>query len=171
MARRASISFKGLQLMERSDHDMKMSTLQKIASALGLPCSGIESVLARYLLLDPESVEAISWKILEDGPDSWRTHLMNFVDAFRRLQNSALIESAPLDILDPGIRCLIASTVENLCSEVSRKIPSWCAGIERLNEPWFVSGMENLKASALQESPPVFRKRNLFVLANFLDRA
>jgi hypothetical protein len=40
-----------------------------------------------------------------------------------------------------------------------------------LSEPWFVSGMENLKASALLESPLPFRRNNVFVLGNFLSRA
>ena len=37
--------------------------------------------------------------------------------------------------------------------------------------PWFVSGMENLKAIALAESPLRFRIRKIFVLSNFLSRA
>lgn len=170
MARRAGISFKGLQLMEQRDHDLKMSTLKKLADALGLPRTGIEGVLTRFMLQDPDSVEGTSWKILEDGPESWRIHLMNFVDAFRRSHEAALIDSAPVDALDPKNLCLISSTVEKLCSEIHREIPPWCAGIKCLKEPWFVSGMNNLKATALQESPAVFRKRNIFVLANFLDR-
>ncbi|NCO37375.1 MAG: hypothetical protein COZ06_23865 [Armatimonadetes bacterium CG_4_10_14_3_um_filter_66_18] len=40
-----------------------------------------------------------------------------------------------------------------------------------LPEPWFVSGIENLKATALVESPTHFRKRRIFVLGNFLERA
>jgi hypothetical protein len=43
--------------------------------------------------------------------------------------------------------------------------------VEALDSPWFVAGIENLKASALVESPVRFRKRNIFVLANFLERA
>jgi hypothetical protein len=34
-----------------------------------------------------------------------------------------------------------------------------------------VSGVENLKAMALVESPAWFRRRNVFVLGNFLNRA
>ena len=170
LARRAGISFKGLQLMEQQDHDLKMSTLKKLAVALGLPGTGPGNVLTRYFTLNPDSVESTSWKILESGPGSWRIHLMDFVDAFRRSREVALIESAPVDALDHEYRCLITSTVERLCSEIHCEIPHWCAGIDGLKKPWFVSGMENLKAAALQESPAVFRKRNIFVLGNLLDR-
>ena len=41
---------------------------------------------------------------------------------------------------------------------------SWCTAGSR------VPGYENLKASALVESPVPFRSRNVFVFANFLDR-
>lgn len=40
-----------------------------------------------------------------------------------------------------------------------------------LPEPWFVAGVENLKATALVESPLPFRRNNIFVLGNFLSRA
>ena len=48
--------------------------------------------------------------------------------------------------------------------------PPWTGGVGPLERPWFVSGYENLKASALVESPARFRSRNVFVLAGFLDR-
>jgi hypothetical protein len=37
-------------------------------------------------------------------------------------------------------------------------------------DPWFVSGMENINAIALVESPLQFRIRKIFVLENFLIR-
>ena len=49
--------------------------------------------------------------------------------------------------------------------------PQWTAAVGCLDRPWFVSGFESLKASALVESPVPFRSRNVFVLANFLERA
>jgi hypothetical protein len=39
-----------------------------------------------------------------------------------------------------------------------------------LEEPWFVTGIENLKAMAIVESPVFFRRRLIFVLENFLSR-
>lgn len=41
---------------------------------------------------------------------------------------------------------------------------------EPIQPPWFVAGMENLKAIALAESPLRFRLRKIFVLENFLSR-
>ena len=49
--------------------------------------------------------------------------------------------------------------------------PKWAQSMTALNKPWFVSGMESLKASALLESPLGFRAKNIFVHENFLERA
>ena len=46
----------------------------------------------------------------------------------------------------------------------------WTGSVGPLDRPWFVSGYESVKASALIESPVPFRSRNVFVLANFLER-
>ena len=59
---------------------------------------------------------------------------------------------------------------ETLAAECGAGPPDWTNGVGPLDRPWFVSSYENLKASALVESPVPFRSRNVFVLANFLDR-
>jgi len=124
-----------------------------------------------FLMLHPDSVEAAALRILEDGFDTWRIHLFNFVDAFRAPGDPALTRSAPPDSLDPRLRCMTASIVESLCHERAIPAPSWCLGIGPLPDPWFAAGVENLKAMALVESPAEFRARNIFVLGNFLERA
>lgn len=40
-----------------------------------------------------------------------------------------------------------------------------------LKDPWFVTGIENLKAIAIVESPVFFRRRKIFTLQNFPGRA
>jgi hypothetical protein len=66
---------------------------------------------------------------------------------------------------------LSASIVDALCHEQGVEAPDWPSAVGVLPDPWFVSGTENLKASALLESPVRFRRRNIFVLSNFLSRA
>jgi len=157
--------------MERQGHDTRLSSLRKVASALGLPENGLDVVIERFLAQHPDCIQCASLRILADGAESWRIHLFDFVDAFRSAPEASLIDSAPIASTQKRIRPLAASTVEALCEETGLDIPSWCAGIAPLKEPWFVAGVENLKAMALVESPAPFRKRNIFVLGNFLDRA
>ena len=65
----------------------------------------------------------------------------------------------------------MAATVLELSKELKLRAPLWAKKARPLQTPWFVSGIENLKATALLESPLSFRSKNVFVLNNFLDRA
>ena len=117
------------------------------------------------------SVDLASRMIVERGENSWKLWLFQFVDDFRRTQNPELIDQPPASDLPLNLRSLTASTVEALCAECQVAIPDWCRDVPPLEHPWFVSGIENLKAMALVETPAQFRQRNIFVLGNFPDRA
>ncbi len=171
LAARASISFRGVQLLEQGGHNWRVMTVARVARALGLPEQGPDLVVGHFLRLPSDSARETSIRIALGGFESWKTHLFDFVDAFRSSHRPELADDPPLTELDGRLQALYASTVEALCAEGALPAPPWCAGIAALHEPWFVSGIENLKAAALAESPAWFRKRNLFVLGNFLERA
>jgi len=171
LALKAHIAYKTLQLIESGKHDPKLSTLEKIAKALDYPEGIVESAISHYLSLEHDSIRLISLRICQNGEASWKIWLFNFVDAFRRNPGKKLIDLPPVSQISLRIQCLLASTVEALCAEVGMEAPSWCFGIGALPEPWFVAGVESLKPMALVESSVYFKKRNIFVLNNFLDRA
>lgn len=80
-----------------------------------------------------------------------------------------LVKLGP-DSKDPRINALLAAAVADLCRKKNIEIPNWFYKVDSLQEPWFVSGIENLKASALKESPIFYKMKNVFVLDNFLSR-
>lgn len=166
----AKVSFRTVQLIESGEHDAKISTLEKIATSLGYPPEVVVSAMQNIFSQPPDSVVMISLRILEDGETSWKTWLFNFVDAFRAHKDLSYVNVPPTQNLPPRMKALIASTVEVLCEELNVETPEWCSAVPSLKEPWFVSGVENLKAMAIQESPLHFKKRNIFVLENFLFR-
>lgn len=170
LASLASISYKSLQLIEGGLSDPRLSTLEQIATALGYPPHIIEKGIEDIFQLPIDSILMTSARICEEGEASWKIWLFNFVDAFRRHKTLVYIEHPPLLETPAKIKALLAATVETVCEELNLMVPSWCFSIDGLEEPWFVSGLENLKASALVESPVPFRKRNIFVLGNFLER-
>ncbi len=171
LAARASVSFRGLQLLEQPGHNWRVSTVDHVAGALGLPRRGVEVTVAHFLLTPVDAIRDISLRVVLDGFDSWKTHLFDFVDAFRSTRKEALVQEGPVTELDPRLRALCASVTEALCHETGVPPPAWCTGIPALRSPWFVAGIENLKAMALVESPAWFRARGIFVLGNFLERA
>ena len=99
----------------------------------------------------------------------WAIHLMNFVDDFRRLRDTRAIEQ-PFRLGDRNMDALVAASVESLCDELGLEVPSWLEQVPACDEPWFVSGLERLKAIAIVQSPLRFRIRKIFVLENFLSR-
>lgn len=108
-------------------------------------------------------------KQIEEEPQHWCVHLMDFVDDFRYYKDQrALVE--PFALAGDKMDALLASTAEALCDELGFETPSWLAEIPACEEPYFVGGFENLKAISIVESPLRFRIRKIFVLENFLSR-
>ena len=114
------------------------------------------------------TVQETKMAMLKDG-ENWRIPFMEFVDDLRRTRNHSLIEE-PFSLNDENIDSLLASTVEYLCDELGVETPNWVWEVPSCKEPWFVSGYDNLKAISIAESPVFFRRRKIFVLANFLSR-
>ena len=158
-------------MLEGPEHDARLSSLERVVHALGLPRSGVRHAVARVLLQPPFSLFCASLRILEDGEGSWRHHLMDCVDAVRRSRSAAELETPPARELPERLRALMAAVAETLAAECGFGAPQWTGAVGCLDRPWFVSGFESLKASALVESAVPFRSRNVFVLANFLERA
>ncbi len=102
-------------------------------------------------------------------PKWWRIHLMDFVDEFRYYRDPQAI-AEPFELSDQKMDALLASTAESLCDELGIEPPEWLAHIPASPDPYFVSGLENLKAFSIVESPLRFRIRKIFVLENFLSR-
>jgi len=107
-------------------------------------------------------------KILAE-PRWWKVAFFDFVDDFRRHKNLTAV-SEPFELKDDKIDALLASTAEFLCDESNLDAPDWLEKIPASLEPFFVSGLENLKATAIVESPLRFRIRKVFVSENFLNR-
>ncbi len=106
---------------------------------------------------------------IQAEPQHWRVWLMDFVDDFRYYKNAKMV-SEPFESGDDRMDALLASTAESLCDELRIELPEWLEKIPPCDEPYFVSGLENLKATAIVESPMRFRIRKIFVSENFLSR-
>jgi hypothetical protein len=101
----------------------------------------------------------------------------DFLDRFREHPSSELLREEPPSLA--GVLCdngladaYLASVAATLAHEQGWPAPAWAQGTARaLATPWFAAKTPKLKAVLLQESPPEFRVRNLFVSANALSRA
>lgn len=110
--------------------------------------------------------------------DSFDRCLANFLDGFYAAPDSTALAAAPV-LLAPQFGetglvqdAYIAATAEELARRFSLPQPTWTSGENRqLHRPWFATPLAALRAVLLQESPPAFRSRNLFVSGNALSRA
>ncbi len=116
----------------------------------------------------PDPIKKVRSAMIAD-PDNWEIPFFNFVDDFRRIKDLSMVVE-PLEPGHPRFDALLSSTIEYLCDECRLETPDWVWETPSLKEPWFVSGIENLKALTIVESPVFFRRRNIFVLENFLSR-
>lgn len=131
--------------------------------------SGAEEISGDAKGSEDDSVYSVSRQVAEGG--SWKIHFFNFVDAFRRTRDLKLIADPPSIELPEKESALISSIVCELCHNMGIEKPEWAIQKKYLKEPWFVAGVERLKPMAIVESSPWFIRNNIFVLANFLDRA
>ena len=108
-------------------------------------------------------------ELMNADPRWWKIPLMDFVDDFRYHKDPAAIEQ-PFVPKNEELDATFAAVIETLCDEVKLPIPSWLQKIPPCRQPYFVSGIENLKSTAIVESPVRFRLRLVFVMENFLTR-
>lgn len=107
---------------------------------------------------------------MENDPTWWRIYLLDFVDDFRHRKDVAAI-AEPFQIGDERQDAVLASVIETLCDELRIGIPEWLSTVPPCREPYFMSGIENLKAISIVQTPVRFRLRKIFVLENALGRA
>lgn len=157
-------------------------TIRSISANKGNPTletiSAVATALDRkvQLLAVPDvcrsefSTVAICQLVSQDGPGSWRIHYMNLVDVFRATLDPRLILLPPKKSYPLKLTALLASIVKTLCNEAQIDCPDWAEKKYNLESPWFVAETESLKPMAIIESPLAFRRNNIFVLDNFLQR-
>ena len=112
-------------------------------------------------------------RICEEAGPEYQLHINDFVDDFRRAEESsrgAMVAEGPTE---PGrLSGLIAGVVSALCREVGMAAPGW---VETMYspEPFFVLVARGfaLRLRLMLESPPAFRGRNVFVTEDYLRRA
>lgn len=113
---------------------------------------------------------------LRSGRKPFYGELGNLLDDFRDRRSApedklALIAERPEPTGKPEVDAYLAAVAESLCRENALAPPAWTeAPAYYLSRPWFAGELQSLKAILLAESPVCFRRRNLFVSANALQR-
>jgi len=166
LASRSGVSRGTLRAVLRGSNGVSIGNLDSIFTTLGIKTSDYSLPLKNAP--SEFSTAVVSFQVASD--QLWKVHYFNLVDTFRATLDMSLLVLPPVTHTPLRLKALLASIVCSLANEVDQVAPDWARNPYFLDDPWFVSGIENLKASAIQESPVWFRRNNIFVLSNFMNR-
>ena len=87
-------------------------------------------------------------------------------DWFNQLTGVEFVQAvryAPQVQLPPFEANYLAATVEHAAAIKGVIPPRWTVTVNALDAPWFASTLKSLRLHLLTQSPPPFRRRNLFI--------
>ncbi len=88
----------------------------------------------------------------------------------RRDQLSAAVEVLPPVQLGAVAANQLAAMVELRATRLGVRPPIWTEQIQPLPQPWFPTALVSVRLDLLCNSPPAFRRRNLFVTSTLEHR-
>jgi uncharacterized protein (DUF1778 family) len=154
-------SGKTSQLQLRVSHEEK-AAIQRAARRAGMDMS--EFVLSRVLPAYEQKVQGLLSGLKDDAARSFVLAELN--DLLARLTPEELrqaIATAPPSWLSAELGNYWAAMVEHACAARRIRPPAWTLAIALLEKPMFGSSLESLRLHLLANSPPAFRRRNIFI--------
>lgn len=117
----------------------------------------------------PFSLDEVARADSLDRPLRFREFLDQFHLADDRSRPS-MVASEPCGTGDETWDVHLAATAEHLCLKAGIDVPDWTRK-RHLEEPWFAAKSDDMRLILFVQSPPAFRRRNLFVSIDALQRA
>ena len=105
-----------------------------------------------------------------DAPSMRRGGLNSFLSSLGAAAFAAAVECPPETRLDDLRANQLAAMIETAAQRVGVPPPRWAEEIQPMRAPWFASTLSSLRLHLLTNSPPAFRRRNLFVDSTLGDR-
>ncbi len=159
---------KDSQLQIRVSPEEK-SRIQRAAQTAGMDMSSW--VLSRLLPREERSFHRLVSRLADEEPPSFAlAELGDFLAGLSASGLRAAVAERPVAELNAYLRNYVAAMVECAALDKGVEPPTWLAEIEPLATPVFGSELESLRLHLLTQSPPPFRKRNIFVDATARDR-
>jgi uncharacterized protein (DUF1778 family) len=143
--------------------------LRAAAEQAGLDLSSY--VLARALPTSPRSqFEALVEQLAQARDEAEQrlslAELNDFLASLTALEWEPAVGSSAASVLTPFAANYLAAMVESAAHQKAVPLPEWTTHVPALARPWFASQLRSLRLYLLLESPPIFRRRNLFVDAS-----
>lgn len=133
------------------------------AAAAGLDVS---KWVLQQVLPPAEQRFQVTCRELVERPDERSYAFAELHDLFHGLRGQEFeraVRYPPEVLLPPFEANYLAAMVEYASKSKGVCPPSWTSAVAALDEPWFASSLMSLRLYLLTQSPPPFRRRNLFV--------
>lgn len=89
--------------------------------------------------------------------------LADFLGGLDGAEFEQVLHRAPEVRLPPFEANYLAAMIEHAAGLQEAVPPAWTTEIPPLEKPWFATSLKSLRLYLLTDSPPPFRRRNLFV--------
>lgn len=111
---------------------------------------------------------------LDDAAPGRRSYVLaelnDFLSRLTAPELTRAVRHAPSVELPAFEANYLAAMVEQASAAIDVPPPDWAQLVAPLKRPWFASSLKNLRLHLLTNSPPPFRRRNLFVDSTIGDR-
>ena len=140
--------------------------IRQAATKAGLELSSY--VLSRVLPSPPRNRFVVLVERLAEARDDAQRRLAlaalnDFLTSLSAAEWVPVVGRPVATVLTPFSANYLAAMVEAAAHMKSLPTPEWISKVLPLERPWFASQLRSLRLYLLLESPPVFRRRNLFV--------
>jgi uncharacterized protein (DUF1778 family) len=143
--------------------------LRRAAHAAGMSVSAW--VLSRALPSQRQAFDSLLVDLAQSGNTSFELAALNdFLAALPRGELSTVLAAPPGVPLPRRVACHVAAMVEHTAYRKGAAVPGWVHDVPPLEQPDFATELISLRLHLLTNSPPAFRRRNLFVDATVGDR-
>lgn len=105
--------------------------------------------------------------------DAYRNclELVDDLAAVTPIRLAEIVGDRPAFTGDPRYGALVAAISEDACERAGIPVPAWVGEPERRVDRWYLTDIPSLHQLADEETPPVFRRHGVFILADELARA
>jgi uncharacterized protein (DUF1778 family) len=128
-------------------------------------------VLDRLLPRPREKFQALAATLVAtDRPAFALAELNDFLSNCTAAELETAIADAPRLPRQPELANYLAAMVEYAAGRLDVALPVWLQDIAPLRKAWFGSDLASLRLHLLTQSPPPFRRRNIYIDASLGNR-
>ena len=159
---------------KQSQLQIRVTEAEKAAIRSGAERAGMDMsayVLARVLPSAAGEFQAAVRALLAPAAPSFAlADLNSLLSNLNATELREAVAAFPDVDLSPFLANYVAALVESACAKKVIALPSWTGRIPLLEEPAFGSKLASMRLHLLTNSPPPFRRRNIFIDSSLGDR-